>query len=98
MTNLAGAQLLYSDLDMASFNNANLAGADLTGADLSGAYFLSSDLSGADLTGAKLNGAHLKGADLSRVRNLTQAQIDTAKGDLSTKLAEGLRMPESWKN
>jgi hypothetical protein len=96
-TQLVGTQLLYSDLTMASFNNAHLTGADLTGADLSGAYLLAADLSGTDLTAVKLNGAHLRGADLSKVVNLNQAQIDTAEGDLSTKLAEGLKMPKGWK-
>jgi hypothetical protein len=36
-------------------------------------------------------------ADLSAARNLTQRQIDEAKGDANTKLPANLHVPESWK-
>jgi hypothetical protein len=47
--------------------------------------------SGADLSDARLNGA-----DLSKTLELTQAQLDAARGDATTRLPDGLRRPASW--
>ena len=60
--------------------------ADLTGAKLDGAVLTGADLSGPDLTGA----------DLRRAIGLTQAQVDSAKGNKDTKLPKGLVRPEHW--
>jgi hypothetical protein len=65
----------------ASFAEAVLERASLRGADLSGGTF-----TGADLTDAALDGADLSSADLSGAVGLTQAQLDTACGDLATRL------------
>jgi pentapeptide repeat protein len=56
-----------------------------------------SDLSGADLSYADLGGANLGAANLSEASDLTEAQIDQAKGDSHTILPKDLRMPEGWK-
>ncbi len=79
----------------------HLAGVDLRRASLRGAYLIGTNLSGADLrladlAGADLRGAQLAGADLSSSLFLTQAQLDAARGDATTKLAPALRHPAHW--
>ena len=85
------------------FIGADLRKKDLKGENLSGAYFIAAnlrdvDLSFTDLIGADLRDADLSGANLSKSIYLTQAQINTAKGDMNTKLPNNLERPESWKN
>lgn len=84
----------------------NLMGADLRrknlrGADLSGAYLIAANLKGvdlsfADLIGADMRDADISGANLSRSIYLTQAQVNTAKGDSDTKLPKLLVKPTYW--
>jgi uncharacterized protein YjbI with pentapeptide repeats len=83
------------------FIGADLRKANLRGADLRGAYLIAANLRGVDLTGADLIGADLRDADLSGANLkdsifLTQAQINTAKGDLNTKLPILLTRPTYW--
>lgn len=87
---LHGAELRWADLHRARMCRADLEGADLKEADLHRA-----DLSGANLRGADLRGADLRGADLRRAKGLTQAQIDAACGDPSTRLPHGLKPAEA---
>ncbi|WP_088043471.1 pentapeptide repeat-containing protein [Bacillus sp. EAC] len=80
---------------------ANLKGADLRGANLRGAYLIAADLRKADLRMADLIGvdfrdADLSGADLTGSIFLTQAQINSAKGDDQTKLPSTLTAPAHW--
>lgn len=80
---------------------ANLRGASLRGANLRGALLIASDLREADLREADLIGADLRDADLSSATLvgsifLTQAQVNSAKGDRHTKLPPSLRIPEHW--
>jgi uncharacterized protein YjbI with pentapeptide repeats len=75
--------------------------ADLTGAKLDGAVLTGADLSGVKPhgewhRGAVLTGLDLTGADLSRAIGLTQAQVNSAKGNKDTKLPKGLVRPEHW--
>jgi hypothetical protein len=86
-----GADLIGADLRGADLAGANLRGAYLIGADLRAA-----DLTLADLTGADLRGANLRGADLRASIFLSQAQVDAAKGDVTTGLAAALRHPAHW--
>ncbi|MBF9127634.1 pentapeptide repeat-containing protein [Plantactinospora sp. S1510] len=86
-----GADLVGADLRGADLAGANLRGAYLIGADLRGA-----DLTMADLTGADLRGANLRGADLRATIFLNQAQVDAAKGDVTTGLPPALRSPAHW--
>lgn len=67
---------------------ANLRGACLIAADLRG-----TDLSGTDFIGADFRDADIKEADLTRSAFLTQAQVNVAKGDTSTKLPARLTRP-----
>ncbi|MCP3740257.1 pentapeptide repeat-containing protein [Rossellomorea sp. BNER] len=83
------------------FMGANLKKADLRGANLRGAYLIAADLRGADLRdsdliGADLRDADLSGADLTGSIFLTQAQINSATGDLHTKLPPLLTHPPHW--
>lgn len=85
------------------FIGADLRKKDLKGENLSGAYFIAANLSGVDLSftdliGADLRDADLSGANLSKSIYLTQAQINTAKGDMKTRLPKALVRPEGWKN
>ncbi|HZG14822.1 MAG TPA: pentapeptide repeat-containing protein [Candidatus Bathyarchaeia archaeon] len=80
---------------------AKLKGADLRGANLRGAYLIAADLREADLRRADLIGADfrdadIRGADLTDSIFLTQAQINAAKGDASTKLPSSLTRPPHW--
>ncbi|MED3907669.1 pentapeptide repeat-containing protein [Peribacillus simplex] len=81
---------------------AKLRGADLRGANLRGALFIASDLREADmrvtdLIGADLRDADLSGADLTGSFFITQAQINSAKGDMKTKLPPSLSIPDHWR-
>jgi hypothetical protein len=87
-----GADLIGKDLRRTDLRAANLRGAYLIGANLAGA-----DLTAADLTGADLRGANLAGADLTRSMFVTQAQIDAATGDGTTRLPAALAHPAHWR-
>ncbi|QWU13552.1 Uncharacterized protein YjbI, contains pentapeptide repeats [Paenibacillus sophorae] len=80
---------------------ANLRGTALRGANLRGALLIASDLRDADmrvtdLIGADFRDADLSGADLTGSIFLTQAQVNSAKGDMNTKLPPSLRIPDHW--
>lgn len=64
--------------------------------DLSGADLQKADLSHADLTGARLKATQLAKTDLPSATGLTQAQVDEALGDNTTKLPAGIGRPSSW--
>ncbi len=87
----AGGMLLGAKLQGADLGGADLFGACLIGADLREARLQRADLRGADLRGADLRGADLRGALF-----LTQAQLESARGDDATRLDEALRRPEHW--
>ncbi|MFF0414385.1 pentapeptide repeat-containing protein [Kitasatospora sp. NPDC004745] len=85
----------------ADFFGARLRGANLRGANLRGALLVAADLTGADLRladliGADLRDAALGGADLTEALFLTQAQLNAARGDASTRLPAGLTRPAHW--
>jgi uncharacterized protein YjbI with pentapeptide repeats len=90
--NISHAMLPFANLDNAVLDNANLDNAILVGTSLSGAFLIGATLKGADLHGADLERANLTGAFLTDVRNLTQAQLDTACGK-PVALPPGLSPP-----
>jgi uncharacterized protein YjbI with pentapeptide repeats len=101
--NLSGAGLEGADLSDAYLDDADLRGAHLSGVKLRSTRFYRADLRGTDLQmmdfdNANLDGADLRGADLHNARNVTQQRIEATKGDSSTRLPEGLHMPEGWKH
>jgi Pentapeptide repeats (8 copies) len=79
----------------------DLRGTDLARADLSDTNLKHANLSGARLVGANLYRANLEyadlsGANLSKVKGLTQTQLDDAWGDARTRLPTGVRPPRWW--
>ena len=86
-----GANLIAADLRKFDLRGANLRGVYLIAADLRG-----TDLSGTDFIGADFRDADLRGADLTQSIFLTQAQINAANGDTSTKLPSSLIRPAHW--
>ncbi|WP_141501460.1 pentapeptide repeat-containing protein [Paenibacillus luteus] len=86
-----GADLIEAKLKGYDLRSSNLRGAYLIAADLRGA-----DLRAADLIGADFRDAELSGADLSESIFLTQAQLNSAKGDAQTKLPTHLARPAHW--
>ncbi|EKN71612.1 pentapeptide repeat-containing protein [Neobacillus bataviensis LMG 21833] len=84
------------DLVGAKLKGANLRGANLRGALLIAADLREADLRVADLIGADLRDADLCGANLTGSIFLTQAQINSAKGDMATKLPASLSKPDHW--
>lgn len=88
---LRGRGLIGHDLHRRDLHGASLRGALLIGADLRGA-----DLRLADVIGADLRGADVRGADLSTSLFLTQFQVNAARGDAKTRIAETLDRPPHW--
>ncbi|WP_282942095.1 pentapeptide repeat-containing protein [Paenibacillus sp. RC67] len=84
---LIGAKLRGADLKCANLRGAYLIAADLRDADLRAADFIGADFRDADLSGADLRGSIF----------LTQAQINSAKGDVNTKLPPSIIHPPHWK-
>ncbi|WP_082332527.1 pentapeptide repeat-containing protein [Lysinibacillus contaminans] len=78
-------------------------GKDLRATDLRGAYLIAADLQDADLRGvdfigADLRDANVSGANLSTSMFLTQMQINSANGNLQTKLPSHIQRPFHWSN
>ncbi|WP_367270565.1 pentapeptide repeat-containing protein [uncultured Clostridium sp.] len=76
---------------------ADLCGADLRGALLIAANLSSTNLNGADFIAADLRDADFSGADLSGSIFLTQAQINSTKGNSQTKLPPMIKCPSYCK-
>lgn len=85
-----------SDLIGAKLRGANLRGTNLRGALLIAADLREADIRKTDLLGADLRDADVSGANLTGSIFLTQAQINSAKGDCHTKLPSSLRVPGHW--
>lgn len=91
---LHNAKLQKTNLTRANFKKAQLQNASLNEAMLHMAIFQESNLDGASLEGAMLFQANLRGVDLSKVKGLTQPQIDMACTDKATKLPPKLSRPK----
>jgi uncharacterized protein YjbI with pentapeptide repeats len=101
MSKLNAAMLCAADLTNANLSDASLIEADLTGAKLVDASLERTKLGHAFLAGANCAGAcferaDLRGATLSGVSSLTQAQIESAVGDKSTRIPAVLVRPNHW--
>lgn len=89
-------QSIRKDYFGKDLRKTDLKGADLRGAILIAANLSNVDLSFADLIGADFRDANINGANLERSIFLTQSQINSAKGDLKTKLPKRIVMPNHW--
>jgi uncharacterized protein YjbI with pentapeptide repeats len=93
---LDGANLQAARADRSFFWKAHLKGANLMGASLDFATFDDADLRNAQFKDASFHQTSLAGADLSGATGLTQRQVDEARGNMLTKLPEGIIRPISW--
>lgn len=80
----------------AKMRKADLRGANLRGALMIAADFREADLRDCDFIGADMRDTDLSGANLSGSFFLTQAQVNSARGDINTKLPSGLTRPVHW--
>ena len=92
----AGADHRAADMVGKNLRDVDLTGASLRGALLIGADLRGADLSFADLAGADLRGAKLGGADLESSLFTSQPQVDSARGDATTRLPSRLSRPRHW--
>lgn len=90
--NLEGADFDRARLVLMCMSFADFRGASFRGTDLSGANLAHAILIDADLTGAEMAITSVKGTDLTRVKGLTQAQLDQACGDAGTKVPAGMKV------
>ncbi|MRG85931.1 pentapeptide repeat-containing protein [Salinibacillus xinjiangensis] len=84
------------DLLGANLQGLNLQGEDLRGKLMIASNLKNSDLRKADFIGADLRDANLSGADLSEALFLTQSQINSAIGDIHTKIPTYVEKPSHW--
>jgi uncharacterized protein YjbI with pentapeptide repeats len=96
--NKSNKKIIKKDVD---FLGANLDGLNLQGEDFRGKLMIASnlrnsDMSKADFIGADLRDADLSGADLTDALFLTQSQINSAIGDIHTKIPNYLEKPGHW--
>ncbi len=85
------------DLIGADLRKKNLKYVDLKGAFLIAADLRSCNLIGVNFLGADLRDADIRGADLRQSFFLTQSQINSAIGNLKTKLPEHIEYPKKYK-
>jgi uncharacterized protein YjbI with pentapeptide repeats len=100
--NLFNTCVKAKDLRRANFDGANATlmcmsfadfrGASFRGTILDAANLASAKLDGADITGARTRITSFAGTDLTRVKGLTQSQLDTACGDAKTKVPAGMKV------
>lgn len=98
MQNKGKKERIKKDVD---FLGANLKGINLQGENLRGKLMIASNLRDsylrkADFIGADLRDADLSGADLTDALFLTQSQINSAIGDIHTKIPIYLEKPSHW--
>jgi uncharacterized protein YjbI with pentapeptide repeats len=84
--------------DVRKFKDFDLARADWVGKKLKGKDLRATDFRGAYLIAADLRDANFSGADLSTSMFLTQMQINSAKGDVKTKVPSHIHRPSHWIN
>lgn len=90
------AKTLSKNLIGKNLKNVNLRGADLNGALLIAADLSNNDLSAVNLIGADMRDTNIKGTNLENSIFITQQQVNTANGDINTKLPPSLTIPKHW--
>jgi uncharacterized protein YjbI with pentapeptide repeats len=89
---LHGANFDGANATLMCMSFANFKGASFRGTNLDAANLSSARLDGADLTGASTHITSFLGTDLTRVKGLTQAQLDVACSDARTKVPAGFKV------
>lgn len=79
-----------------NLRNKDLIGGNLTGALLIGANLQNQDLSGAIIIGADMRDSDIRGCNMENTMYLTQAQINSARGNSKTKLPPFIERPSYW--
>ncbi|MEP1230040.1 MAG: pentapeptide repeat-containing protein [Litorimonas sp.] len=90
---LTNAQAVNANLSNSNFENAILDDGNFQDTNLTDSNFKNASFGKAILLGSQLQGTNLSGADLSNAQGLSQAQLDTACGNVSTQLPHGLFLP-----
>jgi uncharacterized protein YjbI with pentapeptide repeats len=93
---LDGASFIGAHLDGARFTRAHLDGSSFDRAHFDSAFFDGAQLDGASFFAAQLDGALFFHVDLSKARGLDPAALESALGDASTKLPDGMGRPAAW--
>ncbi len=103
---LEGANLVGVHLEGAILRHAHLEGADLANSHLLWAHLNAAHLNETVLSGARMGRADLYAANMESTRlyraqlagalNVTQGQLDSARGDHDTTIPDGLNRPDSW--
>lgn len=97
-----GAALANVDFEKSELGRAIFTGADINGTNFAYANVARADFRNArfdtpiNFTGAYFFLTRIEGVDLSQAIGLQQWQIDMSCGDPSTKLPEGIKLPEGW--
>ena len=90
--NLRGANFEGANATLMCMSFADFRGANFRGTILDAANMASAKLDGADMTGARTRITSFLGTDLTRVKGLTQSQLDAACGDAKTKVPAGMKV------
>jgi len=90
--NLRGANFDGANATLMCMSFADFRGASFRGTILDAANLASAKLDGADITGARTHITSFAGTDLTRVKGLTQSQLDAACGDIKTKVPAGMKV------
>ena len=85
-----------SELGRANFSNAQLDNVKFEFSNLSRVQFANSQLNNVDFSGSYTYRTHFEDADLSRVKGLTQVQLEISCGNDKTQLPGSLSKPENW--
>jgi len=90
--NLRGANFDGANATLMCMSFADFRGASFRGTILDAANLGSARLDGADITGARTHITSFAGTDLTRVKGLTQSQLDAACSDTKTKVPAGMKV------
>ena len=90
--NLIGASAASVDFTRSNFDRARLDNVNLTGATLDAGQFTGVRFGFANLEDATVQDTNFSDADLTHVVGLTQVQLDTACGNMNTRLPDGLSL------
>jgi uncharacterized protein YjbI with pentapeptide repeats len=93
---LRGAKFFAAGLEAVSLSRAHLEGAVFDGISLQGARLGGAHVDGTVFSHVSMPGAELFNLDLSLAIGISSEMVDTALGDASTKLPDGVVRPANW--